>query len=195
MKKLIKIDNQYIVVDDSEIRVGDWIYNVEREPSILKCIGKGSLRDWKKITHSTIGHLYQDSIKPLSLSEMEELTKGYSVEKMAEEQFPYPIDIKDKNNSIIVTKGEKPFNHAKIEKYRRIWCQGFNAHQELVKDKLFTIEDMIKCFNAARETSGMNQRNQYGKKYLKPMYFIQSLLPLTEWEIEIDEQGKIKIIK
>jgi hypothetical protein len=46
---LIKTDNYLLVVDDSEIKQSDWIYNEEREPSIVQCIGKGSLRGWAKI--------------------------------------------------------------------------------------------------------------------------------------------------
>ena len=46
------------------------------------------------------------------------------IERIAMEQFPYLIDISDKNNNIIKTKGVKPFNHAKVEKYRRIYSQG-----------------------------------------------------------------------
>ena len=47
--KLIKTDNYLLVVDDSEIKQSDWIYNEEREPSIVQCIGKGSLRGWAKV--------------------------------------------------------------------------------------------------------------------------------------------------
>jgi hypothetical protein len=50
---IIKTENYLLVVDDSEIKAGDWIYNKEREPSILQCMGKGSLRGWSKI----IAHL------------------------------------------------------------------------------------------------------------------------------------------
>ena len=40
------------IIDDSEIKEGDWIYNFETE-EIIQCIGKGSLRNWKKILAST----------------------------------------------------------------------------------------------------------------------------------------------
>lgn len=53
-KKLIinnLISNLYITSDD-EIKDGDWIYNFETE-EIIQCIGKGSLRNWKKILAST----------------------------------------------------------------------------------------------------------------------------------------------
>lgn len=40
-------------LSDEEIKEGDWMYNPEREPSILQCVGKGSLRGWKKIISTT----------------------------------------------------------------------------------------------------------------------------------------------
>jgi len=43
------------------------------------------------------------------------------------------------------------------------------------KDKLFTLEQMKYCFEAARETSGMNMRNQFRKKYKTFDDYIQSL--------------------
>jgi hypothetical protein len=48
---IIKTENYLLVVDDSEIKQSDWICNEEREPYIVKCIGKGSLRGWAKITY------------------------------------------------------------------------------------------------------------------------------------------------
>jgi hypothetical protein len=53
-----------------------------------------------------------------------ELPSDEEIEEAALKQFPYPIDIKDKNDEIIKTRGVKPFNHAKIEKYRRAFTIG-----------------------------------------------------------------------
>jgi len=46
---IISTEKYLLVVDKSEIKEGDWIYNEEREPSVLQCIGNGSLRGWEKI--------------------------------------------------------------------------------------------------------------------------------------------------
>lgn len=59
-----------------------------------------------------------DSLTPI------ELPSDKEIEEAALKQFPYPIDIKDKNDEIIKTHGVKPFNHAKIEKYRRAFTIG-----------------------------------------------------------------------
>ena len=53
-----------------------------------------------------------------------ELPSDKEIDEAALKQFPYPIDIKDKNDEIIKTHGVKPFNHAKIEKYRRAFTIG-----------------------------------------------------------------------
>ena len=108
--KLIKLsDTHYIVVDDSEIKEGDWVYYLHNSglhgPSIHKVIkpnysdykpysihfttGFGVQEDCKKITHSTpIGGLSAmliAGVRELSLSEVEEVIYGYNVEKMAED--------------------------------------------------------------------------------------------------------------
>lgn len=40
-------------LSDEAIKGGDWMYNHDIEPSILQCIGKGSLRGWRKIIATT----------------------------------------------------------------------------------------------------------------------------------------------
>ena len=186
MQKLIKITKtHYIVVDNSEIRNGEWFYNTFNDNQAKIQQRKGN---WKtcfnqhKITHSTepleqyygaadgtIPFVYH-KIKRLPLSEVEEAINGYSVEKMAKNEFP-------------------------VDKYQQDWAfrrmgfvKGFKAHQELVKDKLFTVEDIADAFSkgsrfSSYPLSSMN-RNQY----------LRTLLPKTEWLIEFDEQGKITLL-
>lgn len=84
MQNIIKTDNYLLIVSDEVIKDGDWIYNEEREPSILKCIGKGSLRGWAKI----IAHIPLnnspilegvDLLPPLE-DEVEKLSADYTEE-------------------------------------------------------------------------------------------------------------------
>jgi len=92
--KLIKINtDRYIIVDNVEIKEGDWVYCTERklfgkveEIQLAKYTIDSSmlyfeiddkeiwckLSNCQKITHSNIGYLYQDSILPLSLQEVKE---------------------------------------------------------------------------------------------------------------------------
>jgi hypothetical protein len=133
---IIKTDNYLLVVDDSEIKEGDYyLFNWYGEKDIQKfTYVQYSDREKNK-------YLYEQSCKkiiahlPLNNSPILEGVDLLppledNVEKLAEKQFPYPKDIKDKNDMIIKTNGIKPFNHAKIEKYRRIWSQGYNKAKE-----------------------------------------------------------------
>lgn len=203
MQKAIKLsDTHYIVVDDSEIKDGEkdfYILANDRDKTLINCIEKvieckidpnvgkvlvlsyGYLyvNEGKKITHSTEPlepSLRSDDntlkdfvfIKPLSLSEIEEAINGYSAEKL-----------------VTVKYGTNPYNTEGKEGYK----EGFKAAMELVKDKLFTIEDMDQAY-----INGINDSSSIGNKKKMREEYLQSLLPKTEWNIEFDEQGKIKLI-
>lgn len=228
MKKLIKLsDTHYIVVDNSEIKEGDKFYCITNKViftahTIEYLEEYNKLEDSnhnfyvnskyaQKITHSTQplekieghpvkgGELWTcDKIKPLSLSEVEEAINGYGVEKMAE------IDWIHKEYGFEEGYNPKRCIDGAIQKPKFIngYIKGFKAHKELVKDKLFTIEDIVKPFGDAF-TKFINEGGAIGssEEWIQwqnvvdwfPKY-IQSLLPKTEWNIEFDEQGKIKLI-
>lgn len=141
-----------------------------------------------KITHSTepielstshinTGKYHFDKIKPLSLSEVEELINGYSVEKMA-----YDLAFK-----FIGTDFEQ------VKYLQHLIIDMFKAHKELVKDKLFTLEDLEWAFMRG---ALINQRTHNGEQFSfsqERNKDIRFLLPKTEWEVMVDEQGKIKL--
>ena len=106
------------------------------------------------------------------------LTLGYSVEKMASK-------LKVKKSSIVGTWEEYD------KTYSQGFILGFNAHKELVKDKLFTIEDIINVIRMARECDYDELGVDFDRQEEQ---IIQSLLPKTEWEVEFDEHGKIILI-
>lgn len=189
MNKLIKLsDEHYIVVDDSEIKEGDWYLcndSIIKNYIVPTTEGDMLTNDFlkgKKITHSTqpleksyssqkqgfnMGvmssdiELIFDKIKPLSLSEVEEAIYGYSVEKMAVGEF-----------------------------IPESYVKGFKAHKELVKDKLFTIEDMQVAIQQAF-LSGVERLEDFDK--VQKM-ILENVSSPTEWNVEINEQGKIKLI-
>lgn len=197
--KLIKLsDTHYIVVDDSEIKEGDFyvIFDISNNPYIYKCykiendrvyygnITSDDIKNCKKITHSTQPlepSLKSDNntlkdfifIKPLSLSEVEEVIYGYNVENMAIEE----------SNKIIIDRNGNP-DKTLVSYY----IKGFKAHQELIKNKLFTVKDIRKAYYQGHK-SGLGSANS-----LTFEQFIQSLLSKTEWDVEFDEQGKLKLI-
>ena len=181
MQKLIKLsDTHYIIVDDSEIKVGNIVCEKlltgKYELFIIHTINDIDVKTQKKITHSTQpleevvwwqretrkSKLGFDKIKQLSLSEVEELIYGYSVEKMAIRKY-----------------GTSIYSIEEVEAFKA----GFKAHQELVKDKLFTVEQVKKYHNIMCLAG-----NVKGEEYLR------SLLPKTEWDITFDEQSKIKLL-
>ncbi len=216
-QKLIKIsDTHYIVVDDSKIDQWDFFYVKTPQISggniITESIGNGE-QAWadhiltkntdergyhpnhcKKITHSTLPvepslrsdkHDVKDFvfIKSLSISDVKEAINGYDVEKMA---FDAIIDY-------------KPFEE--IEGYKEYarhgYVEGFNAHRELVKDKLFTVEEVEAIWKytlyCAEEHTKLGTKNK--SDYIKSdiTQFIKSLLPKTEWNVEFIN-NKIKLI-
>lgn len=197
--KMIKLsDTHYVVVDDSEIKEGDWYIddsNCIRQSVTSDKEYWGRRMDYKKITHSTQplepsiystrhdnkGYLF---IKPLTLSEVEEAVYGYSVEKFCKEKV-------EKIYSKYIPKDE-------LEDYITLFQLGFKANQELVKDKLFTVDDVSKIF-AVGVQLGINQElfTQQGKplqdENVVLQRTLQSLLPKTEWDIEFVED-KLKLI-
>ena len=100
--KLIKLNkNYYVIVDDSEIKEGDWIIDIKDPLSPRQIKTKHLLKDLfdseKKITHSTqplengttihgIEHKRWVHIKYIGLSEVKELFSEINVEKKYTEE-------------------------------------------------------------------------------------------------------------
>lgn len=93
--KLIQIEKEhYIIVDDSDIKEGDFMYDIDGDIGIAIGKDKSQWEGNMKITHSTqpidgdeVGACFT-KIKQLSLVEVEELLFGYNVEKMIEPLLP-----------------------------------------------------------------------------------------------------------
>ena len=170
--KLIKINtDHYIIVDDSEIKKGDWTYHHVK--GIYEARVDGAYTNQKKITHSTIpkGMMVIEGIKRLSLQEVKELIGVVDVEKNMwyerNVQNPYLSD------SLLHTGFNKGFE------------LGYNQALEDNKDKKYTEEDIYKAYRAGMQFVG-EDKGSLGE-------FIQSLQPKTEWEVEIVD-GKLKLM-
>ena len=75
--------NQNIyITSDEEIKEGDWIYNEEREPSVIQCIGKGSLRGWRKIILTTDQDLIKDGVQAIDDEFLEWFVKNPTCEEV-----------------------------------------------------------------------------------------------------------------
>jgi hypothetical protein len=185
-------ETHYIVVDDSPVREGDWCaYNKMHDSKnpqweIVQCgkvereemhpISEGRLLLWmKKITHSTqpldkdiqgFGYWTKDII-PLSLKEVKVLIYAYN------------------------WKAEFEKSNLKYGAEQHSFFLGFNAHKELVKDKVFTIEDMNNLLQVCIEAS-MTGTSVFVKRTGNE--YIKSLLPPTQWPVTFDDQGKLKMV-
>lgn len=198
MNKLIKVsDDHYIIVDDSEIKEGDWFWTPIKK-SIEQCVKKlliikGGQNDIEqfKITHSTkplenkFSSVIYGGYNPIFLPEVEELIYGYNVKKMAEQKWP--VSMEDFNTEII--DGNAYF--------RGIWVMGFNFHRQFTKDKLFTIDDLRNSLLELIKDVSCEDGSLLGKSPVEALRWIenhiQTLIPKTEWDIKF-EQGKLKLI-
>lgn len=195
--KLIKIsDTHFVITDETKPKPND--YGVAFAEGI-KGVGRGWFTfhhdDSKvnklnsicqksyKITHST-QPLEKFAPKTLNdiglcyvpLSDIEELIYGYSAEKIVQKQG---INIDD-----YVGWG---------------FIKGFNAHKELVKDKLFTVDDIEKAMDCVYSWMIPESGNLYGRfpragslEELKNNFKEDHLFPKTEWEVEFVD-GKLKL--
>ena len=176
--KLIKINtDHYIIVDDSEIKEGDWYYwEVTKTIQIAKLDSLNRLPKSsdgsKKITHSTqpLNTKFNDwfDAQIITLSEVKELIGEVDVEKKAHNWF--------------MTEKFMSSHIADMKSF----IAGYNQALEDNKDKKYTEEDLRKAISETRR--GMLFLDKYVNE------FIQSLQPKTKWEVEFDENGKLKLV-
>lgn len=207
--KLIKITkDHYVVVDDSEIKEGDYctthlnvidVGKIHNSYTIFNPQNKEHLdmvKCCKKITHST-QPLYKNdfwAIQELKLSEVKELIGEVDVEKKAYRfRRNYQDSFEEMNECIM--------NDA-IHRQKG-YEAGYNQALEDNKEKKYTEEDMINAFREGTNAGALHESlsdydngdyeeaEQYSEQYEES--FIQSLQPKTEWEIEeIDGKFKLK---
>ena len=182
--KLIKLNEEhYVIVDDLEIKEGDYyLFKWGGEQEIQR-FSKEQYADrenhkhlyanaCKKITHSTqplellsengLSGMGFSKIRPLNVFEVKELIGEVDVEKWARNQY-----------------SSEPNDYEEI--YYVGLIKGYNQALEDNKEKKWTDEDVIKIVEKSRQTS------------LTAEYIILSLQPKTEWEVEF-VNGKLKLL-
>ena len=184
--KLIKINSDhYIVVDDSEIKEGDYVYNIssktifQAKKSLIELINSPNveLTTNKKITHSTqpesLGMGWMQSVLPLFLSEVKELTGEVDVEKKA---YRFRRDYQDSFKWM----NECLMNDAihRQEGYKA----GYNQALEDNKHRKYTEEDMQWALHHVK----------YHQELTIELIIEALHQPKTEWEVEIVD-GKLKL--
>jgi len=192
--KLIKLNPEhYIIVDDSEIKEGDYKYSpMDDINKIHQQIGEYYDAHEFKITHSTQPlefedvkvfdkeweEGYFDKIQPLNLSEVKELIGEVDVEKKA---WKY-----------------NPVKKLDCEFIRAAYIKGYSQSLEDNKDNKYTNEDMLTIRNQLVSMLPVGNVTSWDmiqavSKYTKWFdEYIQSLQPKTEWEVEIVD-GKLKL--
>ena len=189
--KKLKNDH-YVIVDDSEIKEGDWFLPISgigwelNKPRQADSSGGYSNGHCKKITHSTqpleqgygceikeglmlrnVGkELCYDLIKPLSLSEVKELIGEVDVEKKARE--------------IVINNNPFGAENFSVSTFNGLVKDITKALED--KEKKWTDEDVIRIVEKSRETG------------LTAEYLMMTFQPKTEWEVEFVD-GKMKLKK
>jgi len=176
--KLIKLSEEhYIIVDDSEIKEGDWIGFPNLKKFVpVQYLGGDLTGGEKKITHST-QPLEWFGGEIIFLSEVKELLGVVDVEKKA------------RNWSTRQTTRSTDYWRSMVSTY----VEAYNECLEDNKEKKYTEEDLI--------TFGIRVTSEAfsiidGKGYVDMKKFdkiLQCIQPKTEWEVEfIDEKLKLK---
>lgn len=183
--KLIKLsETHYIIVDNSKISVGDFIADGYR---VRQWLDDCSLLGKKKVIYSTepesLGPKWMQSVLPLLLSQIEEVLNINNVEKMALKNW-------DSDRYL-----EEVFEK---ESYCAGYWEGFKAHQELYpysRNQVFEL--MCIAFKAGFEKYDSVKVWLEGLELVECAWILtkfDSTPKPTEWDVEFDKQGKLKLI-
>ena len=187
--KLIKVDNEYYLVKEQIVLEGE--YGVSFSQGI-NGYGRGYhvfLNDGKpasKLTSICDGVckiLYStkelNNVGKLSKENCDEIFGVTDIDKLAKKEAEKLHD-KDKHDDWDI------YNSLIYEDTQLIKI-GFNKAMELNNDKLFTVEDIKKAFNAG----WVQRHNEEGSHYENMETLIQSLQQLQEIEIEMESTRPI----
>lgn len=198
--KLIKLSSDhYIIVEDSEIKEGDYYWNeLDKAVRVNNTINHPY---HKKITHSTepIEHIVVDvtptgdaiegyvygNVQELSLSEVKKLLGEVDVEKMAEERYPIIM-------RTITKIGGGTYDTDVNFSDRYSYKNGYNQAIEDKKDRKYTDEDVKNAlfyalYHPTKDGDISITKDSIVRKT------IQSIQPPTSWDVEF-VNGKLKLI-
>lgn len=169
MNKLIKIKENYYVIDDSEIKLDDYYLVLEEGEYVLyNLVSETNGKNPLKITHST-----QEGIgEQLNLNDIEELVNGYSIinlkAKFANEEL-------NSDNGLL----------GNFFSLSTAFEEGFKAYEELIKD-YFSLSEI----ESALKELAKPQYRYDNKTTFKDILYMQKK---TEWNIEF-QNGKIILV-
>lgn len=169
MNKLIKIKENYYVIDDSDIKEDDYYLVLEEGEYVLyNLVSETNGKNPLKITHST-----QKGIgEQLNLNDIEELVNGYSIinlkAKFANEEL-------NSDNGLL----------GNFFSLSTAFEEGFKAYEELIKD-YFSLSEI----ESALKELAKPQYRYDNKTTFKDILYMQKK---TEWNIEF-QNGKIVLV-
>ena len=129
------------------------LYKTEKENYVLVDPTKGTYDDGY-----TLGTSRDSQYNKLSIKNCETIERGYDLDELA------------KSEAIKISETE-----VRDEKLERIYKRGFQKALELNNTKLYTLEDMMNCWNKA--LTFQDHKELFG-------YHIQSLKQ-KEWDVEV----------
>lgn len=174
--KLIKLsDTHFVIVDNNSDAVakgdtvlekyGDGSFKIATATDLSIVVNKDSNFQYK-ITHS-FGKFLEGVINK-SLSDAENIVYGYNYHKLAQEAC---ISHGIQTNFVV------PYT---------LFIDGFRTGIDLVKDKMFSLEDIKKAIRYGFDVGFCSNSLNMKKMNLESEdSFIQSLLPKTEWNITL----------
>lgn len=157
--KLIKVENHFILVNDTEIKEDDYYYTERFDLGILQNSGDSKIdylnnkNSYLKITHATWSIDTFSNIGRLSLKNCEAIENGYDLDVLA--KVNYDCD---------------PYIAEYLE---HEFKKGFQKALEILGDKKFSEEDVISMIEKSRETG------------LTAEYLVLTKQQ-TEWDVEIE---------
>lgn len=171
--KLIKLEQGYIIVSNKKIEDNDLLFNIKaKNPELfIKNFKYDSNDVWCK---KVIASNFTPELPNIDFNNLEEEFGIINWLNIAIQEEEKEIENNKEYNSTSWYNGFE---------------LGFNKCLELNKDKLYTLENIIKAIEMAREGIVINRISEWEieKEFeYNDSQIIQSLQPKTEWDIDIE---------
>jgi len=182
MFTLHKLPEGFIITSDETPNEGNTIFNLNNFEVVYNWQGHGSMDWWKKVIAQ------QEQIIFSALSEEEQTEIGYfNLNKFKIRQWN---NHKPLSNDLSTENGFKDGLEL-----------GFQKAQELLSDRMFTLEDISKIFVGENEKGGLfddylDYRIKTNNKITFKEWYLTQTPSQKSWKIEcVEENGKVKILK
>lgn len=213
MKKLS--EDHYIIMDDSEIKEGDWVYQQNFEKTNNQIISiktefqsnvandKNGSYTKRKITHSTqplelICCTPVSQIKRyIDCKGCDRVTLGYNeVKPLSLSEVKEVLGVVDvEKKALEISPVELDEDEFDVNETHRVtWIDGYTQALEDNKEKKYTEDDLKKAICIAKDSMGVDNDGETCYSHLSTEQIIQSLQPKTEWEVEFVD-GKLQLVK